>query len=63
MAVKTKTGGKNKKFGRQENSPSHKRYNQEKRWDKNKLRRAEKYVKRFGFPVQIKIDDKLIWVR
>ena len=56
MAEKKKTGKKGRKFGRQVRSLSHMRYNLEKRWEKNKKRRAQKTANRFGHPVKIKID-------
>ena len=56
MAEKTiRTGHKTRKYGRQKNSPAHQRYNNEERWEKNKIRRAEKTAKKFGKPVKIKI--------
>ena len=35
-----------RKHGRSSRKPSHKRYNAEKRWEKNKLRRIEKERRR-----------------
>jgi hypothetical protein len=46
MAAKTKQGKKSRKYGRQERSPAHQRYNNEKRWEKNKERRIVKDNKR-----------------
>ncbi|MHA1700695.1 MAG: hypothetical protein ACTSWK_00350 [Promethearchaeota archaeon] len=38
-----KSGKKNRKFGRAGRRPSHKRYNTEKRWEKNKARKQAKH--------------------
>lgn len=38
-------GGKNRKIGRSSRKPSHKNYNLEKRWEKNKARKAAKIKK------------------
>lgn len=46
MSVHQPKGKKNRKFGRAGRSPSHKRYNSEKRWERNKTRRVEKERKR-----------------
>jgi hypothetical protein len=40
-----KTGKKNRKWGRAARKPSHRRYNAEKRWEKNKKRRIAKQKK------------------
>jgi len=40
-----KTGKKNRKFGRLKRKPSHVRYTNERRWEKNKERRARKIAK------------------
>jgi hypothetical protein len=40
-----KSGKKNRKFGRAGRKPSHNRYNAERRWEKNKARRAAKIQK------------------
>ena len=37
-----KSGKKNRKHGRAARKPSHTRYNNEKRWEKNKARKAAK---------------------
>jgi len=37
-----KEGKKNRKYGRAGRKPSHKRYNAERRWEKNKARRIAK---------------------
>ena len=41
-----KGGKKNRKFGRAGRRPSHKRYNNEKRWIKNKERKITKQAKK-----------------
>ena len=41
-----KGGKKNRKFGRAARRPSHKRYNMEERWLKNKAKRIAKQAKR-----------------
>ena len=44
---KSRRGGqKNRKHDRMSRKPAHKRYNMEKRWEKNKERRIEKEKKR-----------------
>ena len=40
-----KTGQKGRKIGRQKRKPSHVRYTNERRWEKNKERRARKIAK------------------
>lgn len=40
-------GKKNRKFSRTIKSPSHQRYNNERRWVKNKARRVVKQLKKF----------------
>ena len=40
-----KTGKKGRKIGRQMKKPSHIRYTMERRWEKNKERRAKKIAK------------------
>lgn len=40
-----KKGKKNRKHGRNKNSPAMKRYNAERRWEKNKARRIAKAAK------------------
>ncbi|MCK5613619.1 hypothetical protein KAR91_67755 [Candidatus Pacearchaeota archaeon] len=40
-----KSGKKNRKFGRGRKKPSHIRYTMEKRWERNKARRAKKIAK------------------
>lgn len=40
-----KTGKKHRKYGRAGRRPSHKRYNIEKRWEKNKARKAARIKK------------------
>jgi len=40
-----KSGKKNRKFGRLKRRPSHIRYTMERRWEKNKARRAKKVAK------------------
>ncbi len=42
---KSKGGKKNRKFGRAGRRPSHKRYNTERRWEKNKVRKQKKHQK------------------
>lgn len=44
--AKAGTGKGNRKHGRAGRKPSHKRYNNERRWEKNKERRIEKERKR-----------------
>jgi hypothetical protein len=63
MAEKSRSGKKGRKIGRQENKPCHKRYNAEKRWEKNKLRRAKKTARRFGYPVWIKYSGQMMEVK
>jgi hypothetical protein len=46
MATKTKAGKKSRKFGRKKDSPAQQRYNNEKRWIKNKEKRIAKDNKR-----------------
>jgi hypothetical protein len=41
-----KSGKKNRKFGRAGRRPSHNRYNNEKRWEKNKERKIAKQAKK-----------------
>ena len=45
MSNPTKGGKTNRKFGRAGRRPSHKRYNTEKRWEKNKARKQAKHQK------------------
>lgn len=40
-----KSGKKNRKWGRLKRKPSHNRYTTERRWEKNKARRAAKIKK------------------
>ena len=40
---KRKGGKKNRKFGRAARRPSHNRYNNERRWEKNKAKKQEKH--------------------
>jgi hypothetical protein len=40
-----KSGKKNRKWGRAARKPSHHRYNLEKRWEKNKARKAARIKK------------------
>jgi hypothetical protein len=45
---KARRGGKkNRKFGRAMRRPSHHRYNNEKRWIKNKIRKLVRHCKKF----------------
>ncbi len=47
MVEKLRKGGKkNRKWGRQGRRPSKKRYNAEKRWEKNKARKIAKQKKK-----------------
>ena len=62
MAESHKTGKKNRKYKRKLEKPAQKRYTQEQRWDKNKLRRAKKTAKKFDKPVIIKYNNKLMTV-
>ena len=41
-----KSGKKNRKWGRAGRRPAHKRYNAEKRWEKNKAKRAVRQAKK-----------------
>ena len=50
-----RTGKKTRKYGRQKNSPAHQRYNNEERWEKNKICKAQKTANKFGKAVKIKI--------
>lgn len=45
---KRKEGKKNRKIGRASRKPSHLRYNAERRWEKNKARKAKKQAKKEG---------------
>ncbi len=40
-----KEGKKNRKYGRSSRKPSHKRYNAERRWEKNKAKKQAKIKK------------------
>jgi len=40
-----KEGKKNRKYGRAGRKPSHKRYNNERRWEKNKERRIRRQAR------------------
>jgi hypothetical protein len=53
---KVKLGGKNRKFGRKKNRPSQQRYTSEKRWEKNKRRKAQKRANKTNKSIHIKID-------
>ena len=47
MSNESRRGGRtNRKHGRAGRRPAHKRYNAEKRWEKNKARRIEKEKRR-----------------
>ena len=59
MAEKSTVRAKGRKIGRQKRKPCHLRYNQEQRWNKNKLRRAKKTARKFGCPVVVKINGHL----
>ena len=55
-----KKGGKgSRKYGRQERSPSHQRYNNENRRDKNKLKKVQKLVNKFKKPIKVKLGGKI----
>ena len=41
-----KSGKKNRKFGRAARRPSHKRYNSERRWEKNKAKKQARHIKK-----------------
>jgi hypothetical protein len=43
---KRRGGKKNRKWGRAGRRPSHKRYNAERRWEKNKARRIAKQARK-----------------
>jgi hypothetical protein len=62
MAEKqNKARAKGKKIGRKrDRSPAQKRYNSERRWLKNKKRKAIKLFKKFGKPIKIKLEGE--WV-
>lgn len=56
-------GGKNRKYGRKKKrSLSQQRYTSEKRWEKNKKRKAQTRANRTNKPVKIKIDGHWILV-
>ena len=55
MAASTKQGKKGRKAGRTKKKPCQQRYTNERRWDKNKLRRAKILAKKFGKAVKIKL--------
>jgi len=58
MAEKSKLRAKGRKIGRNKEKPCQKRYTSEQRWNKNKLRRAKKTARKFGYPVKIKINNQ-----
>ena len=61
MAESVKKGGKKgRKYGRKKRRPSHARYNNERRWEKNKKRRAQKYANKFSCVVKIKINGEMV---
>jgi hypothetical protein len=64
MAEKqNKVRAKGKKIGRKrDRSLAQKRYNSERRWLKNKERRAMKTFKKFGKPVKIKLEGRLVTI-
>ena len=55
MANQQKARAKGRKIGNKIKKPAQKRYVNENRRDKNKLRRAKKIVKKFGKAVKIKL--------
>lgn len=58
MAEARKTGKKNRKFNRKKKKPAQVRYTHERRWEKNKKRKAQKRAKRLGIVVKIKINGE-----
>lgn len=63
MAGTTAKGGKKgRKYGRNKAKPSQMRYTNERRWEKNKMRKAQKYANKFGVTVDIKLDGKMVSV-
>jgi len=58
----TKRGNKTRKHGRKKRSSAQMRYNQSRRWETNKLNRAKRTAKKFGYPVKVKIDGEMITV-
>jgi len=63
MATKQNLSKKGKKIGRNKAKPCHVKYAKEQRWDTNKLRRAKKTAKRFGYPIWIKYSGKMMEVK
>lgn len=55
-----KGGKKNRKFGRKKRRPSQVRYTFERRWEKNKKRKAQKYANKTNRHIKIKISGE--WV-
>lgn len=56
-------GKKARKHGHNKRKPSHQRYTQSRRWEKNKLRKARKYANKFGIVVRIKVEGEWVAVR
>ena len=60
---KQSRGKKTRKYGRKKDSPTQQRYNQERRWIKNKVRKAQKYANRMNQSVRIKIEGEWETIR
>lgn len=50
-----KLGGKNRKYGRRKKKPSQQRYTSERRWEKNKRKKAQTRATRTNQPIKIKL--------
>lgn len=61
--IKKKGGKKNRKFGRKKRRPSQVRYTYEKRWEKNKKRKAQKYANKFKRIIKIKVGGEWVLIR
>lgn len=59
---KSSHGKKNRKFNRKKRKPCQQRYTSERRWEKNKMRRAQKYANKFSCNVVIKIHGELVTI-
>ena len=58
MAEKQGSGRKHTKIGRKKRKPSQIMYTYEKRWEKNKRKKAQKTANRLNRIVKIKIDNE-----
>jgi len=62
MAEKKKSGKKNRKFSRKAKKPSQQRYTSEKRWEKNKKRKAQSRANKTNKSIRVKIDGNWILI-